>query len=475
MANLFNIGGGSSNSQLDQLVAAYRSTQQPQVTRLEQQKAKLEKSSSYYNNLNSRLNSIITQLDKFDTDDVEDKFTTKKVSSSASEYATASANGEAVDGVNTLKVKRLASADMLISSQLNSTDNFNLSGSKVIEFIVNGENKTVTVDFDGTETNSEALAKIVKSVNETEDLGIIAGNVNDTTSTSRITFRSNNTGEDYNINFVDSEVFTALGINQADLNPNSSARTLSTSTSAGFKVSNQIELSSYSIVNGVDVRRNSNTLSDVLDGLTINLLKVQSEDDSEITLNTSVNNESVESFIQPFLDSYNNLIKFLSSDREQLRSDSAVSSLRFNLRSILTQEITTAKDGNPKYLANIGIDISSDGTLSIDDSELMEKLLAEDPSKIADIFLSEDGIISKVKTNVDRLKGEDDLMKTRTLDIANQINTQNERIEQLKSRIDRQAETQRKQYTRILESYYEAQSQYNSFNSFLQSSNASLY
>lgn len=43
MANLFNIGGGSSNSQLDQLVAAYRSTQQPQVTRLEQQKAKLEK------------------------------------------------------------------------------------------------------------------------------------------------------------------------------------------------------------------------------------------------------------------------------------------------------------------------------------------------------------------------------------------------------------------------------------------------
>jgi flagellar capping protein FliD len=123
MANLFNIGGGSSNSQLDQLVAAYRSTQQPQVTRLEQQKAKLEKSSSYYNNLNSRLNSIITQLDKFDTDDVEDKFTTKKVSSSASEYATASANGEAVDGVNTLKVKRLASADMLISSQLNSTDN----------------------------------------------------------------------------------------------------------------------------------------------------------------------------------------------------------------------------------------------------------------------------------------------------------------------------------------------------------------
>lgn len=471
MADLFNVGNSGSNSQLDQLVAAYRQTQQPQVTRLQQQKSKLEKSSTYYNNLNSRLNAIVSQIDRFEADNVEDNFSSKKVSSSASEYATASANGDAVDGVNTLKVKRLASADILISSQLNTEASFGLNGSKVFEFVINGENKEVTVEFDGTETNSEAFAKIVDAVNDTEDLDITAGLVNDTTTTSKVTFRSNNTGEDFNINFVDSEVFAALGITQAALNPDSSSRTISTTTDAGFKVSDQTELSSYSIVNGVDVRRNSNSLSDVLNGVTINLIKVQSDDDPEITLNTSVNKESVESFLKPFLDNYNNLVRYLSSDKEQLRSDSAVSSLRFNLRSILTQEITSAKDGNPRYLTNIGLNISSDGTLSIGDSELLEELLSEDPSKVADIFISSDGLINKVKQNVDRLKGDDDLLKARTLDIANQIDRQDDRIEQLQSRIDRQAEAQRKNYTRILEAFYEAQSQYNSFNSFLQTSN----
>ena len=468
MSNLFNVGS-SSNSQLDQLVAAYRATQQPQIDRLTSQQTKLEKSSTYYTNLNSRLNNIISQLDKFEADNVEDNFTTKKVSSTASDYATATATGEASDGVNTLKVKRLASSDILISSRLNSADSFGLTGTKTFDFIVNGDTKSISVDFDGTETNSVALNKILQKINDTEDLGITAGLVNDTSSTMRMTFRSQNTGADYNLNFNDSEVFTALGIDQASLNPNSANRTLATSTGAGYKVEDQAELNSYSIVNGVDVTRNSNTLSDVLNGVSISLLKVQQDSDPEITLNTSVNNESVENFIKPFFDSFNSLIKFLGSDKDQLRSDSAVSNLRFNLRSLLTQEVTSAQDGNPKYLSSIGVGIGSDGTLSIKDSELLGKLLKEDPKKVSDIFLSNDGIISKVKQNVDRLKGTDDLIKTRTLNIAKQIDTQKEKITQLKSRIDRQAEAQRKNYTQILEAYYNAQSQYNSFNAYFQS------
>lgn len=468
MASIFNTGQ-SQNNQLDQLVAAYRATQQPQITRLQQQQTKLEKTSTYYNKLNGQLNSMISQIDKFKADDAASNFSAKKVTSSASDYATATATGEAPDGLNTLRVKRLATADILISSQLTSADNFGLSGTKTLEFVINGETKSVNVDFDGTETNSDAMQKIVTAINDADDFGITAGLVKDTTTTSKLTFRSQNTGEDYNLNFNDSEVFNALGITQAALNPNTSTRTVSTTASAGYKVTDQAELNSYTIVNGVDVKRNSNTMSDVLSGMTISLIKTQADSDPEISLNTSVNNETAEGFIKPFIDTYNNLVKFLSSDKDQLRSDSAVSGLRFNLRSILTQEVTAAQDGNPKYLTNIGLDINSDGTLVIKDSDLLKQLLTEDPSKVSDIFLASDGIINKVKQNVDRLKGGDDLMKAKTLDIANQIDDQKKKIEDMQSRIDRQAEAQKKQYTRILDSYYQAQAQYNSFNSFIQS------
>ena len=468
MASIFNTGQ-SQNNQLDQLVAAYRATQQPQITRLQQQQTKLEKTSTYYNKLNGQLNSMISQIDKFKADDAASNFSAKKVTSSSSDYATATATGEAPDGLNTLRVKRLATADILISSQLTSADNFGLSGTKTLEFVINGETKSVNVDFDGTETNSDAMQKIVTAINDSDDFGITAGLVKDTTTTSKLTFRSQSTGEDYNLNFNDSEVFNALGITQAALNPNTSTRTVSTTTSAGYKATDQAELNSYTIVNGVDVRRNSNTMTDVLSGMTISLIKAQADSDPEISLNTSVNNETAEGFIKPFIDTYNNLVKFLSSDKDQLRSDSAVSGLRFNLRSILTQEVTAAQDGNPKYLTNIGLDINSDGTLVIKDSDLLKQLLTEDPSKVSDIFLASDGIINKVKQNVDRLKGSDDLMKAKTLDIANQIDDQKKKIEDMQSRIDRQAEAQKKQYTRILDSYYQAQAQYNSFNSFIQS------
>lgn len=474
MSDLFNVGNSQGNSQLDQLVAAYKATQKPQVDRLTQKKTTLERSSTYYSNLNSRLNSLISQLDRFDADDAESKFSSKKVVSSASDFVTASGNKDAIDGLNTVRVNRLATSDILISSQLTSENNFSLSGTQLIEFNINGESKTVTIDFDGTETNSDALTKIVDAVNSAEDLNITAGKVNDTTTTSRLTFRSNDTGGDYKINFVDSDVFNALGINTASLNPESSSRTLTNSTDAGYKVSDPLELSSNTIVNGVEVTRNSNSLSEVLSGVTINLNKVHSEDDPDVILTTSVNNESVESFVQPFLDQYNNLVRFLNSDKNQLRSDSSLSGLRFSLRSLLTQEVTSAKEGNPKYLTNIGINISSDGTLSIGNKETLAELLAEDPEKVSDIFLSSDGFISKVKQSVNRLKGEDDLIQQKTLEIANQIDAQQDKIEQLESRIDRQAETQRNEYRRVLEAFYQAQSQYNSFNSFFGSNGQGL-
>lgn len=467
MADMFSVGGGGG-SQLDQLVAAYKATQQPQFNRLNQRKTQLERSSTYYTNLNSRLNSLISQIDRMDSDDAANRFATRQVTSSASDFASASATSSAIEGVNTLKVNRLATSDILISSRLQIEEEFGVEGEQVIEFVINGETKSLTVEFDGTENNSDALTKIVNAINNTEDLGLTAGKVNDTTTTTRLTLRNQSLGGDFKIDFIDSDILAKLGITQEALNPNSDERTISSSNGAGYRVANPNELSSSATVNGIEVTRNTNSLDDVLTGVSIQLNRVQTNDDPEIILSTGVNSESVESFIQPFLDNFNNLVRFLNSDRDQLRGDATISGLRFSLRSILTQEVTTAEDGNPRYLNNIGINISSDGTLTIGNKERLAELLRENPKQVSDIFLSEDGFVSKVKSNVNRLKGEDDVIRNRTLDIANQIDAQKKRISDLEARIDRQAEAQRNQYRRLLEAFYGAQAQYNSFNSFMQ-------
>jgi flagellar hook-associated protein 2 len=461
MADISSIGSGST-SQLDLLVDAYRRTQQPKITQLNTRKSQLETQRNFFNTLNSRMNSLISLLDKFTASDAESKFYSKSVVSSDASIITASASKDAQLSNYSAKVERLASNDLLISQRLNLNSVFGEeAGETSIEFIINGETKSVNVTFDGTETNEQAMRKIANAINNTEDIGITAAFVKDSSTTGRMSFSSKNSGAENSIDFNDSTLFAKLGLDRADLGAGTDNRTLANDSGAGYKVSNLNELDAKFEINGISVTRGSNTFSDVIDGITFTLLKVQESDATAISLKSEVNTKAVEEFIKPLLTAFNELLNLATQNRDIRRGDSAVSGLVSTLRDIVSSNLVPdAEDGVAKFLSDLGIKIESNGNLTLNNTTKLKELLESSPEQVAKIFIGENAFVARLEQAIERFKGEDGLIKARTSSLNQQIELAKKRTEELQNRIEQQANNLRRQYTTYLKSLFQAESQY---------------
>lgn len=452
----------ASQSQADLLVEAYKRTQSGKLNQLKDRKSTLEKKSSFFSSLRSKVSTLMSQIDKFTATGASSFFVTRRVNSSDSTIVTATATGEALLGINTVKVNRLASNDLLISAQLTASQNFAVTGSN-LTFKING--KDVSVSIDPNTSNEDALKLIAKAINNTSDVNATASVIKDTNSTVRLTITSKNTGSDNNIRFDDngSGVLNALGFDNVD--PNASVRTPINSGNqyAHFKIADVSQLDSEIEVNGITVVRGSNTISDVLQGVTLNLLKTQEASAQPVTLTTEVDTNAVQNLLTPLVNAYNDLLQFLNSNKSLLRDEPLLRNLISNLRVIPSQAITSAQTGNPQFLNEIGIKTNTDGTLSISDLTKLQEALASDYTKVADLFASSDSFVRKLQNVTGLLSGDTNYLTNKTNLVQQQIYEMQKRITELEAKIEIQAENYKNEYFRSLEAYLKAQSQYTMF------------
>ncbi|MGB9851719.1 MAG: flagellar filament capping protein FliD [Candidatus Kapaibacteriota bacterium] len=452
----------ANQSQADLLVEAYKRTQSGRLNQLKDRKTSLEKKSSFFSSLRTKVNTLMSQIDKFKASSASTLFITRKVTSSDSSIVSATSSSDALLGVNTIKVNRLASNDLLISAQLTASDNFAVTGSN-LTFKING--KDVTVSIDPNTSNENALKLIANAINNTTDINATASVIKDTNSTVRLTITAKNTGKDNKITFDDngSGVLNALGFNNVDPNANVRTPVNSGSQYAHFKIADTSQLDSEIEVNGITVIRSSNTISDVIDGLTINLLKTQSATDQPVTLTTEVNTEAVQNLLNPLISAYNDLLQFLNNNKSLLSDEPLLRNLISNLRVIPSQAVTSAASGNPQYLSEIGIKTGADGTLSISDTDKLKKALVADYTKVADLFTSSDSFVNKLSNVTSILSGDTNYLTKKTNIVQQQIYEMQKRISEMETKIEIQAENYKNEYFRSLEAYLKAQSQYNLF------------
>lgn len=460
----------SSQSQTDQLVEAYKATQQRSINILNDRRNLLQSRVSFYNTFSSRLNSLSSTIDKFKANDANDKFFAKTVSSSDATVATATAKSDAIIGPNSVKVERLASNDLLISNRLTLTNSFGEeAGAKTFEFTIGDTTKEVTVNFDGNETNEQAMRKIVQAINSTEDLDISASFVKDTAFSGRISFSSKNTGSENKILFNQSTVLDKLGLNPDTLMINTNDRTLSTDTNAGYRRADAETLDSRFELNSIVIIRGSNQITDAIDGLTINLLKEQEEEDKPVSFNTTVDTKSVESFVKSLLTSINDVMSNINSNRDARRNDSAVANLFQNLRNVALTKFNESSEDGLQYLVEAGIKFDNSGFLVISDSEKFKSALEKNPQNIADMFIGENGIAKQVEELIKPFVGSGGLVSERSRGLKSQIDLTSKRLTDTESRIDSQADNLRRQYQNYLKLFYEAQNQSSYMASFASS------
>lgn len=477
----------SNMSQSELIAYTYRKTEQPKVDALNQKKQSLEQKQIFFNQLNTKISSLLSAIDAFGEisgdqynlafnplASADDKFITRDIASSNSSVVTASASGSALLGVNTLKVNQLATNDVLVAASMNLDDDFALTGENTFNF--NG--KDVTVDFgDSTISNETAMSKIANAINDIEDIGVSASLVKDTTTTGRLTFTATNTGSTRTVDGeeVNNDIRFTAGSSVLDEigligNLNSGTTNRSTykeaqSDKAYYKTADYNDLNSEIVINSVVVTRSTNNVSDALEGVSLNLHKAQEEDDQQVTLTTSVGTSSVKDVVQPLITAYNELLGFLDSNKSMIRSDASVSSLRQIVRAVPSQEVSSVQtpDGDedvPSFLTEIGLSIDGNGKLFLDDAERLEELLKEDPQKVSDLIISGDGFAAKLNKSIYAYTGSDSIIASRKESLTQQIQTTTKRSEELQARIDYRAEALRKEYETMLQVFLEAQGQY---------------
>ncbi len=454
----------SSMSQLDLMVSAYRKTQQPKIDALNTKKQTLQKRQTFFNTLNSKLSTLIGNIDTFTASNAASKFITRSITSSDSTVLTATASSTANIGVNSVKVDRLATGDLLISDRMTLAGTTSLAPN-TYSFTINGVTGNVTLDA-ADDTNEEVMQKLASAINNTTNIGVTASYIKVDSTYGKFTLTSSDTGAVNDIDFTDSAVLTAFGITNAALNPHTATRTVATELTAGFQTANYNDLDAKVQINGVNIYRASNTINDALTGLTINLLKPQNVADQAVTMTTSVDSAAVENLIQPILNTYNDILKFLKQDSSILRSDASISNLYSKIRLLVSDEVTTVNPGDPKYLTDIGIKIGSDGTLTIGDKNRLLELLKADPQKVSNLFTSGDSFVAKLNSTISNLTGADGLIPARTKSLSQQIDSTTKKTADVQKNIDKQADILRQQYTNMLSLFYQAQSQYNLLSTF---------
>jgi flagellar hook-associated protein 2 len=148
-------------------------------------------------------------------------------------------------------------------------------------------------------------------------------------------------------------------------------------------------------VDGVDFVRESNTVTDALQGVTLALRKGATAPAltgtvEDLVLNTDA--DATRAKLQTFVDAYNGVMSMVQrqlnvtkeTDRAStLAGDSAVRALQGRLQSILTNQVSGL--AGVSRLSDLGVKTGKDGSLSID-STLYAAALARDPAAIDALF-----------------------------------------------------------------------------------------
>ena len=141
-------------------------------------------------------------------------------------------------------------------------------------------------------------------------------------------------------------------------------------------------------LDGIAVTRPSNSISDLIDGVKLDLVAARPGTTAAITSSTPT--DAIKSSVNDLVSAYNNLVNTVkqqtSATDGPLRQDGAAKAFAQSLgRLTLTNLVTTGVAGAPKTLADIGVSTNRDGTLSVR-ADRLDAVLRTNPDAVEAIF-----------------------------------------------------------------------------------------
>ena len=352
-------------------------------------------------------------------------FNTYSINNSQTNAFTATANSTARAGTNSITINQVAQEQRSISNGFDASNIAINDGSAIeLSFTVGDATQTINV----VNTSLEGTVAAINSA----DLGVRAELVNTGAASGN-----------YQIQLIgESGAEKAFSMTSSD---NSlSFSNLQTATDANLNV------------NGINFTRSTNSIGDIIGGVTLNLL---SATEGAATLGIAQNNQFAKANIVDFVASYNEvrtqMKELMSSEADgALAGDSIIRSLERNLRNAMTSTSSTP-GANVRNLTDMGISINRYGVLELDEQKL-DQALGSNYADVIKVFSADTndqssssteaagiaGDISKLIDGVTSSQGYFTTQTNRLNEDAAKYNTElselEERMEKVEERYNRQ-------------------------------------
>lgn len=194
------------------------------------------------------------------------------------------------------------------------------------------------------------------------------------------------------------------------------------------------------LASSILISSSTNNFQDVLPGAT---LQVQNATGQPVTVNVTTSDTNIVANVQTFVDNYNKFRTQLAQDTTYdattntgavLSSDSTALQLDTQLSDLLSGAFYGA--GTIHSMAEIGVTMNQDGSLTFDQSKL-QAAFAANPDAVQQFFTSRNtGVSSRFDTLIEQLAGQtNSLLSARLSAIQNQVADNQQRIDTMNARL----------------------------------------
>jgi len=331
-------------------------------------------------------------------------FQVRKAASSHEDLFAVSATNAAAASNYSIKVEQLAQSAKLRS--VNFTGATEVVGAGSLAISLGADSFTINVAADTT------LAGIRDAINQASDNPGISASIIKVDSGTELVLTSNKVGAANSIAIMATDSDAGDGM---DLN-----RLATTNFTAV-----QTAQDSIIYVDGQKVTQASNTLADVIHGVTLTLKKA----DINVTgtMSVSLDKDSVKTKVNEFIKAYNSLADTMNSlsgydpgtkKGGPLFGDATLRGVQNQLR----QAISNPVPGTTTFatLAEIGIKSNKKGQLELDASKL-DSVIASDFDAVSKLFASSDGLGKRFDTMLTNYLSSEGSLSSRVDGVTNQI------------------------------------------------------
>jgi flagellar hook-associated protein 2 len=367
-----SIGGLVSGMDTESVITQLLDLQKKPISQLQKKEADYKVKLSAYSTLQSSLKSL--KIAAGNMDSVLD-IKSYSAASSSTDLLTASVLNSTVPGRYLVLVNSLATAHKLTSSSFTPTE---AVGRGIIHLTL-GSNDPVDI----TVASGSTISDIAKAVNAA-DTGVYASVINDGTN-SYLTLSGKQTGAANVIKLTVTEDGTdpinlPAGLPSADEDTTGLSRLVYDAGGTTNLIQRQSAADSKFSVDGLPITRTTNSISDVISGMTLNLK--DADPLKPVTVAVERSDELFTTRLNEFIESYNGLLDSLNNLQSydpqtqktgSLFGDSTTRRIKGEIQGLISNSVP----GLPVALSrmtDLGVSTNEDGKLELDPSVFNAKL-----------------------------------------------------------------------------------------------------